>query len=176
MWITRKNCINNLTDLTATSFLLSFFLYSKDLIFFFLNTDKYMLIYFNREIVLSSSYFISHNMSTAQLSQACFPLSHWDQASSILGIPQLTLTQQVTASVLYTVSHLRREQLSSLHHHESPFSNRKQLCTCKAWFAMCRNPSQQLKRQLPKSKCQLVAWRSSFWSHPTCTGSPTKFL
>lgn len=125
---------------------------------------------------MSSSCFIPYNMSTAQLWQARFPLSHWDQASSTLGIPQLTLTQQVIASVLYTVSHLRREQLSSLHHHESPFSNRKQLCTCRAWFAMCRNPSQHLKRQLPKSKCQLAAWRSSLWSHPTCTGSPTQLL
>lgn len=84
--------------------------------------------------------------------QARFPLSHWDWASSTLGIPQRTLTQQVVARVLYTVSHLRREQLSSSHHHESPFSNRKQLCTRRAWFAMCRNPSQRLKRQLPKKQ------------------------
>lgn len=107
-----------------------FFLFSSiaSIYFFFF---KYR-IYFNREIVLNSSYFISHNMSASQLSQARFPLSHWDQDSSTLGIPQLTLTQRVVASVLYTASHLRREQLSSLHHHESPFSNRKQLCTCKA--------------------------------------------
>lgn len=51
--------------------------------------------------------------SQAQLSHRCaaagFPLSHWDQASSTLAIPQQTITQQAVASALHTVSHLKRE-------------------------------------------------------------------
>lgn len=46
--------------------------------------------------------------SRAQLSHKCvaagFPLGHWDQTSSTSGIPQRTITQQVAASVLYTVT------------------------------------------------------------------------
>lgn len=97
---------------------------------------------------------------------ASFPFSYRVRASSTLGTPS-ELSYNGSSQAHCTLSLEKR----SWEAYATRASFEKESSYVHAELYLPWNPLQHLKRQLPKSKCQLAASKSSLWSHPTCTVS-----
>lgn len=102
---------------------------------------------------------------------ASFPFSYRVQASSTLGTPS-ELSHNGSSQARCTLSLEKRSW--EAYATWAPFEKESSYVHAELYLPW--NPLQHLKRQLPKSKCQLAASKSSLWSHPTCTVSATQPL